>query len=302
MTDAKNPEVEQLLDLLDLQSVGEGLFSGPPAPSMDGVSRVFGGQVLAQALAAACRTVNPESVCHSLHAYFVRPGKPGRPIEYEVSAMRDGQSFALRKVVGVQRDEVTCELITSFEHAPNVNAPPQSEFQTVMPDTPAPATFPGEEERTAWLIEQTSSPEHRARLERKSAIEIIHVDARPSNDGGLAPAAVRRWMRVRAPLVADPNLHRCLLAFASDMGALEPSMRAIGARFGDPDLQVASLDHAVWFHRPFRFDEWLLFVFESASVGAGRGLSRGSVFARSGELVASIAQEGLMRPTADPGA
>lgn len=277
----------ELLELLDLQTVGQGVFAGAPAP--DGRARVFGGQVLAQALAAACFTAPEGWACHSLHAYFLRPGKPGRPIDYEVAAMRDGQSFATRKVVAVQRDEVNLELIASFERDGGGAA-----YQGAMPEVPPPESYPEEDERTAKLLE-TAPPEYREYLARKRPIESIRVDARDFSDRSPSAAPIRTWMRVRSPLMDDPNLHRCALAYASDLGALEPSLRAIGAGFGDGAMQVASLDHALWLHRPFRFDDWLLFVFEPVSVAAGRGLSRGSVWSRDGQLVASLAQEGVMR-------
>jgi acyl-CoA thioesterase-2 len=276
----------ELLELLDLQSVGPGQFAGPP--EQDSRTRVFGGHVLAQALAAASFTVDGRA-CHSLHGYFLRPGKPGRPIEYEVQAMRDGHSFATRKVVAVQRDEPTLELIASFDRG---DLGP--EHCIAMPVVPAPDTFPDEDTRIAQMLE-TSPPEFHEMLARKRPIEAIRVDARSFGDRTPTTTPTRTWMRTRGRLLDDPNLHRCALAYASDMGALEPSMRAIGASFGDGAMQVASLDHAVWFHRSFRFDEWLLFVFESVSVAAGRGMNRGSVFTQDGKLVASIAQEGVMR-------
>jgi acyl-CoA thioesterase-2 len=278
-----------LLDMLDFQALGQGVFSyAPPASRGPEFPRLFGGQLLAQALAAACQTVPEDLSCHSLHAYFVRPGKPGRPIEFEVAAIRDGQNFVLRKVMAVQRDELDCELTASFER-------PRSgpEFRRSMPDVPDPESFPAEAERTARLVE--AAPEiAKAWLKRPSPIEFIQIDpAPPAGESVIAP--VRTWARARGPLPSDPNLHCCALAYASDMGALHPSLRAIGAVVHDPRLQVASLDHALWFHRPFRFDEWHLFVFESDSVAGGRGFNRGSVFDRRGVLVASIAQEGLMR-------
>jgi acyl-CoA thioesterase-2 len=279
-------DVAELLELLDLQTVGPGQFAGPP--ERDSRTRVFGGHVLGQALAAACFTVDGR-VCHSLHAYFLRPGKPGRPIEYEVQAMRDGQAFAMRKVVAVQRDEPTLELIASFDRG---DLGP--EHGIAMPDVPGPETFPDEDTRIAQAIEGAPA-EMREMLARKRPIEAIRVDARSFFDRTPTTAPTRTWMRTRGRLLDDPNLHRCALAYASDMGALEPSMRAIGAGFGDSGMQVASLDHALWFHRPFRFDDWLLFVFESVSVAAGRGMNRGSVWSRDGQLVASIAQEGVMR-------
>jgi acyl-CoA thioesterase-2 len=276
----------ELLELLDLRSVAQGVFAG--APERDSRSRMFGGHVVSQALAAACFSVEGRA-CHSLHAYFLRAGKPGRPTEYEVQAMRDGQSFATRKVIAVQRDEPTLELIASFDRG-ELGA----DCQMAMPDVPPPASFPDEDERIARVL-ATAPPHMHEMLRRKRAIEAIRIDARDFADATPTSAPTRTWMRTRGRLFDDANLHRCALAYASDMGALEPSMRAIGARFGDSDMQVASLDHALWFHRPFRFDDWLLFVFESVSVAAGRGYNRGAVFTQEGQLVASIAQEGVMR-------
>lgn len=278
---------DELLELLNLQDQGQGVFIGPPAA--DRLPRVFGGQLLGQALAAASFTAPPEWPCHSLHAYFLRPGKPGRPIEYEVSIMRDGQRFAARKVAAVQRNELIFELTASFER--EGSGPEQQE---PMPDAPAPETYPPEDERIAQMTD--TAPQAAAYLARKRPIEIIGVDPLDFVDRTPLVTPVRRWMRVRGSLMPDPNLQRCALAYASDMGALQPSMRAIGVRPYDEEIQIASLDHAMWFHRPFRFDQWHLFTFYTNSVAAGRGLCRGTVHARDGSLVASIAQEGLMRP------
>jgi acyl-CoA thioesterase-2 len=198
--------------------------------------------------------------------------------------MRDGNRFAMRNVVGVQRDEVTFHLVASF-HQPERGA---EEFQQPMPEVPAPDTFPSEEERTAQLLAE-APPAMAEQIKKKRPIEFIRL---PGNDEG---TLVRRWMRVRQELVEDPNLHRCALAYASDMGAIEPCIRALGVQFGDDTMQIASLDHALWFHRPFRADEWLLMSFEAISVAEGRGLARGSVHDQQGRLVASIAQEGVMR-------
>ena len=279
---------DELLELLNLQTVGQGVFSGPP--SRENMPRVFGGQVLAQALAAAAFTVDGP-VCHSLHAYFVRPGKPGRPIDYEVAAMRDGQSFSLRKVVAVQRDEVNLELIAAFQQDEPVG---EREHSGSAPEVPPPESFPDEDTRIARMLEQ-APPERHALLKRRRPIEAIRVDGRSFGASPPSAAPIHTWMRVRGALMDDPNLHRCALAYASDMGLLEPSLRAIGASFGDSGMQVASLDHAIWFHRPFRFDDWLLFALETDSVAAGRGLSHAKVWTRDGKHVATITQEGVMR-------
>lgn len=286
---------DELLELLNLQSVGQGVFSGPPA--RENLPRVFGGQVLAQALAAAAFTVDGP-VCHSLHAYFVRPGKAGRPIDYEVAAMRDGQSFSLRKVVAVQRDEVNLEMIAAFQHDAPIG---EREHASSAPDVPPPESFPDEDTRLARMLEQTP-PEHHAMLKRRRPIEAIRVTERAFGKREPSAAPIQTWMRVRGELMDDPNLHRCALAYASDMGLLEPSLRAIGASFGDSGMQVASLDHAIWFHRPFRFDDWLLFVLETDSVAAGRGLSHAKVWTRDGKHVATIAQEGVMRARSEQAA
>lgn len=279
--------VAELLEQLDVQSQGQGVFIGAPARDLS--PRVYGGQLLGQSLAAASFTAPPDWPCHSLHAYFVRPGKPGRPIEYEVAAMRDGQRFATRKVVALQRGEVIVELIASFEQAE-----PGPDSQRPMPDVPPPESFPPEPERLAEQL-ACAQPERRAYLERKRPIEHIEID--PRAPGGRAPsrAPVHHWARLRAALPNDPILQRCVLAYASDAVALEPSLRAVGAAHFDPELQIASLDHAVWFHRPPRLDDWLLYTFENISVSSGRGLSLGTIHTRDGQHVASVAQEGLMR-------
>jgi acyl-CoA thioesterase II len=279
-----------LLALLDLQSQGQGMFIGPPAPTDPRFPRVFGGQLLAQALAAASFTVPDDALCHSLHAYFVRPGLPGRPIDFEVTAMRDGQSFLLRNVAAVQRDELVFQLTASFGRDQA-----GAEYRPAMPDTPAPETFPSEDARIASLLERADPRVRAFYVNRHPVVEMISVDVTDLSERTPIATPVRCWVRLRDSLPSDPRLYRCVLAYCSDMGLLGPSVRAIGGMFGDPELQIASLDHALWFHREFDFSDWLLFVSESCSVAGGRGLSRGSYFTRDGRLVASIAQEGLMR-------
>jgi acyl-CoA thioesterase-2 len=287
-----------LLEVLDLDRVDQGVYVG--RPSEDGRNRVFGGHTIAQALAAACFSVE-DMPCHSMHAYFVRPGLPGRPTQYEVSAIRDGNSFATRQVVAVQRDEVVLTLSASFHRSTESEA--GFSYSAAPPVAPSPESFPDEAARTERLL-QSLPPDLHDRVRRTMPVEAIRVDdfaplPPPEHD----PESFQRtrpsrvWMRARADaaLPDDINFHRCALAYASDAGALEPSLRAVGASFGDNGLQVASLDHALWFHRPLRFDDWLLFTFESSVVAEGRALSRGSVFDRKGVLVASIAQEGVLR-------
>ena len=206
--------------------------------------------------------------------------------------MRDGQTFSLRKVVAVQRDEVNLELVAAFQADPALSE--RDYAPSAPPDVPPPESFPDEDTRIARILEQTP-PEHHAMLSRKRVIEAIRVDGRVFGDRTPSTAPIYTWMRARGQLMDDPNLHRCALAYASDMGLLEPSLRAVGTSFGDSGMQVASLDHALWFHRSFRFDDWLLFALEVGSISAGRGLSHARVFTRDGKHVATIAQEGVMR-------
>lgn len=277
----------EILKVLELRPCGEGIFIAEPV--RDGLERVFGGQLLAQALAAATESVREELLCHSLHAYFVRPGKPGRPIAYEVSTMRDAQRVATRRVVAIQREEVILDLMASFGLEER-----GAEVQEPMPVAPPPESFPPEEQRLARALE-LASPEQRRFLERRLPIEVIAVDERDPQESSSSLNPLRYWMRVRGALPRDVRAHRCALAYASDMGALRAAMHAGGIDLRDNTVQVASLDHALWLHRPFVFDDWLLFTFKAVSVAAGRGLSHGSVHTRDGKHVASLAQEGLMR-------
>jgi acyl-CoA thioesterase II len=279
---------EDLLRLFDLQSVGQGVFSGPPSQATAFRTRVFGGQLLGQALAAASFTVSGDVLAHSLHAYFARPGIPGRPIDYEVTALRDGQSSAIRNVAGVQRDELVFQLTASF--GPDHEG---ADFQSSMPDTPGPETFASFEERKAKFLER-AKPERRAHL-LSSPFDVISIDLPDFEETLPKPTRTRTWARLHESLPNDPVLHRCVLAYASDMGLLGVSVLASGASFSDPELQIASLDHALWFHRPFVWDGWLLFVAESNSVAGGRGFSRGAVYTQDGKLVVSLAQEGIIR-------
>lgn len=273
MSADKDPAVEQFLELLDLRDQGQGVFTGAPSPNGRERSRMYGGQLLAQALAAASFTVPPEWVCHSAHGYFVRPAQAARPTDYEVSEMRDGKSGGLRKVVAVQRDELTCELTAAF-----ADDEPSAEYQRRMPDVPAPESFADDA-----AAKQSFGP-----------ADLILVDRRkPVSQPEFAP--LRTWARFRTRLNDDPNLHRCALTYISDMAAVEPGMRGAAVKPGDPNMQVASLEHAVWFHRPFRCDEWLLFDCECVSLAAGRGLNRGYVYSRTGELIASLMQETMLR-------
>jgi acyl-CoA thioesterase-2 len=279
--------VEWLLDLLDLQRVGQGVYTGPPAPDHAARSRLFGGQLIAQALAAASFTVPEDMECQSLHASFVRPAQAGRPTDFEVANMRDGRSSALRKVMAVQRDELMCELTAAFCPPAQSASPETPDFQVQMAETMPP---------DALYREALSSPDLHAEslvqrpLGHYGPLQIMAAKPRP-----VGPR-ISTWIRVNGALAPDPKLHACSLAYISDLGAVHASMLAIGAQLFDPKWQVASLDHAVWFHRPFRADAWLLFNFDCTSVSADRGLNHGLVYSQDGVLVASITQEALLRP------
>ena len=282
----KFPEggVEWLLELLDLQHVGQGVYTGAPAPDGNERTRMFGGQLIAQALAAASFTTPDDLLCHSLHAYFVRPAQAARTTDFEVANMRDGRSSALRKVMAVQRDELMCELTASFSREPSLES---KDFQVATPELVSPEQL---------FRDAQTSPDLQADDLRKRPLGAYGpLQLMPAHPRPAAPR-MSTWIRVNGALPSDPRLHACALSYASDLGAVHASMMAIGVQLFDPQWQVASLDHAVWFHRPFRADEWLLFTFDCTNVSAERGLNHGMVYTQSGALVASITQEALLRP------
>jgi len=281
--------LDTLLQTLDLEPLEVNLFRGS-SPKV-GWQRVFGGQVVGQALVAAQRTVEAERSIHSLHGYFIRPGDPGVPIIYEVARDRDGKSFTTRRVIAIQHGAPIFTMLASF-HAEEAGF----EHQLPMPKVPSPDELPGERELLAAFAERM--PENMRRyFERDRPIELRHCDP----DHYLDPAKNPRlgqdvWFRATGPLPDDRALHQCVLAYASDMTIIDTSLVAHGRNFFDPRLQLASLDHALWFHRPFRADDWLLYAQDTPSASGARGFNRGLVFTREGRLVASVAQEGLMRP------
>jgi acyl-CoA thioesterase-2 len=281
---------DDLLSILDLEPLEHNLFRGR---SFDpGWQRVFGGQVIAQALVAASRTVTDRYV-HSLHSYFLRTGNPTAPILYEVERMRDGGSFSTRRVVAIQHGKPIFVMSASF-HIREEGL----EHQIAMPPVPAPEDLPVDGELTAKLLEG-APPGVRLYWERLRPIELRPVDLA----GFLQRAEPRHsqaiWIRAKLAVGDDPVLNSCVLAYASDLTLLDTTLLAHGRSAFDPGLQVASLDHAIWFHRPFRVDDWLLYVEDSPSADGARGFNRGSLFDRRGVLVASVAQEGLVRPV-DP--
>jgi acyl-CoA thioesterase-2 len=279
--------IENLISILDLEPLEQNLFRG--RSPQQGWQRVFGGQVLGQALVAAVRTVSEERIAHSLHAYFLLPGDPSQPIIYEVERTRDGGSFTTRRVKAIQHGKTMFAMSVSF-HIDE----PGYDHQIAMPKVPLPEDLPSEADLKAKLL-SILPPNMRSYWERERPIELRPVDisryfAREKRD-----PQQYIWMRASGRLPDTLSLHQCVLAYASDFSLLDTALIAHGKLMFDKDVQLASLDHALWLHRPFRADEWLLYAMDSPSSHGARGFCRGSVFTRDGILVASVAQEGLMR-------
>jgi len=279
----------QLVELLALEKIEAHLFRGQ---SQDlGWGTVFGGQVLGQALSAAVQTVPSERHVHSLHAYFLRPGDVSKPIVYDVDLIRDGGSFTTRRVVAIQSGKAIFNLAASFQKQET-----GFEHQDVMPAAPAPETLPTEQQRIEkWSARLPAFIRDRAAAERP--FELRPTDT--MNDDPFVPVSREPnrmvWLRTVGRLPDDPALHRYLLAYASDYSFLTTSLLPHGVSWISPGMQIASLDHVMWFHQPFRVDDWLLHVIDSPVANGSRGLVRGRVFTQDGRLVASTAQEGLIR-------
>jgi acyl-CoA thioesterase-2 len=276
-----------LVDLLALERLDRDRFRGR---SQDlGWGAIFGGQVLGQALSAAAQTVPADRPVHSFHAYFLRAGDVQRPILYDVERSRDGKSFTTRRVVAVQEGESIFTLEASFQVKVD-----GFDHQDAMPEVPPPETL--RSEREIALANAEHVPEVlRAMATAERPIEIRPVEPRDPLHPKLHEPKRNLWYRAIDTLPETPSLHRYLLAYASDFSFLGTSMDPHGVSWLTPGMQVASLDHAMWFHRPFRFDDWLLYAVDSPSASGGRGLVRGRFFDRAGRLVASSAQEGVIR-------
>jgi acyl-CoA thioesterase-2 len=276
-----------LVELLALERIDRDLFRGR---SQDlGWAAIFGGQVLGQALSAAARTVPEERVVHSLHGYFVRKGDVTRPILYQVERLREGHSFTTRRVSAVQEGEAIFTLEASFQVVEE-----GLDHQDPMPEVPAPETLRSERELALAVADQLP-PALRARALAERPIEIRPVEVKNPLAPEVSAPRRRMWYRAIDRLPDDPALHRYLLAYASDFSFLPTSLDPHGLSFFSRGMQAASIDHAMWFHRPFRFDDWLLYAVDSPSASGARGLVRGQFFDRAGRLVASSAQEGLIR-------
>jgi acyl-CoA thioesterase II len=281
--------VQQLTALLDIEPIDTDLFRGPRQPG--GVGRVFGGQVIAQALQAAQRSVDePDKAAHSLHAYFMRPGDENHPIIYRVARDFDGRSFATRRVVAMQGGQPILNLAASFQ------LPAEGlSHQADMPDVPAPDQLRSERELREAIRDEVPEKFRRFFL-RARPIEIRPVYPRNWFRPVAGPPAQHSWFRVVAPLPDEPALHRAMLAYATDMTLLGTCLLPHGVSWMTGEVQTASLDHAIWLHEPFRFDEWLLYTTDSPWAGHTRGFNRGRIYTQDGRLVASVAQEGLIRP------
>jgi acyl-CoA thioesterase-2 len=269
--------LDRLLGLFDLEEVGEDVFRAPN-PTRGPWTRVFGGQVAAQAVRAALNTVSSERAIHSLHAYFIRPGRPGEDIVMHVERPRDGRSFTSRRVKAVQSDEVIFDMIASFhvhEEGPEYQIP-------VALDVPDP--------------DDVSEPKGMfGRMRSMMPFDMREMGPTPPVDG-IYRSTRRAWFKTVGDLPDDPALHACVLAFASDMGVVSAARVPVAGEHEWERFMGASLDHAVWFHRPIRADEWILFDLRTISSSGARGLAAGTMHQRDGALGVSIAQEALIRP------
>ena len=280
--------LQELIAQLTLERIEENLFRGQSQDLGWGV--VFGGQVLGQALWAAARTVKPGRHVHSLHAYFLRPGDVSQPIVYDVDRIRDGGTFTTRRVMAIQHGHAIFSVSVSFHDA-------ESGFghQTTMPTAPAPESVPTEQERLRRFDETLPEPLLRRALgPRPFEHRPIHFEDDPLAPSRQAPERLV-WLRATEALPDDPILHACLLAYASDHSFLTTALRPHGVSWITPGMQVASLDHSMWFHAPYRLDTWLLYAMESPAAAGARALVRGQLFTQDGQLVVSTAQEGLIR-------
>jgi acyl-CoA thioesterase II len=279
--------LDELIELLDLEVIEDNLFRGKQPKTH--MQRVFGGQVAGQALVAAYRTMEAGRHVNSLHAYFLRPGDTSVPIVYDVERTRDGRSFSTRRVVARQHGRTIFYMSASF-HQPE----PGFDHQDTAPKAPAPEDCP----TLGQVMERVSGRSSEAWAEEWAALDVRYIgDSRRGGapDDPEHPARARVWLRAAGQLPDDPVLHTCVLAYASDLTLLGATLVPHDVYIGSPGLQSASLDHAIWFHRPFRADEWLLYDQISPSASDSRGLATGRLFTTDGRLVASVVQEGLIR-------
>lgn len=301
--------VDSLLNLLDLDRHPGDVFVGPSQEVS--YTRIFGGQVAAQALVAAGRTVDPERYVHSLHAYFLRPGDPTEPVEFHVERMRDGRGFSVRRVLAHQHGKVTFAMSASF-HLPEATV---IEHTILAPEVPAPEGLPSLrdlmrphlDQLPPILVEITPPVDIRPVRGLGQKLVAWWGDAYPGHPSqdevvGGYPGEDVMWFRADGPMPADPLLHVCLATYFSDTTLLDAVQRRHGYHLGSGDLDVASLDHAMWFHKPYRANEWALYITASPAADRGLGFARGRMFDTQGQLMISITQEGLFRRPTAPGA
>jgi acyl-CoA thioesterase-2 len=279
--------LDDLIELLDLEELEVNIFRGRSPQEQR--QRVFGGQVAGQALVAAGRTVERGTV-HSLHAYFLRPGDPTTPIVYFVDRIRDGKTFTTRRVAAIQHGRTIFHLSASFQPEE-----PGPEHQIPMPDAPDPESLPTFAERIAPVLDRLP-PDVQRWFKRDRPLDVRNVDFSDPFQPVPRPPRQLVWMRTNGRLPDSILLHQCVVAYASDLSLLDTATLPHAIPWNDTRYQMASLDHAMWFHRPFRADEWLLYVQESPAASGARGFTMGHLFTRTGTLVVSVAQEGLIRP------
>ncbi len=286
-----NSILKQLVALLNMETIEENIFRGS---SQDiGFRQLFGGQVLGQALSAASQTVDNERHAHSLHGYFLRPGDACKPVIYQVERLRDGRNFSTRRVTAIQKGRpiFTCsasfqEYEQGFHHQPG------------MPDVPQPEDLIAQDDLSVLLAKDLND-EKREKMLRIKALETRPVIVLDPLNPEISEPIKHIWFKACGPLPKSAALHKYLLAYASDFGLLTTSLLPHGASIWQPHMQVASLDHSIWFHEEVCLDDWLLYSMESPWAGNSRGFSRGNIYNRAGRLVASVAQEGLIRARDD---
>ena len=283
-----NPTLRHILDLLDVERIEENLYRGRNAPE---AQHVFGGQVLAQAIAAANRTIADARALHSIHAYFLRPGDWNIPILYQVDRIRDGRSFTTRRVAAIQHGRAIFSMASSWQ-----KDEPGLEHSVSMPDVPSPESLRSDKDAYAEIAKVR--PEVKRFAHRFDAIDSRQVENILMGNTDAHPPFKHTWLKTRDPLPDNPEVHLCMLAYMSDLDFMSTSLLPHGRSPGggaDRSFQGASIDHALWFHRAFRADEWLLFAKSSPSASGARGFVRGQFFNARGELVATAAQECLIR-------
>ncbi|MGK2909731.1 MAG: acyl-CoA thioesterase [Sphingobium sp.] len=279
--------VAGLVHLLDVSPLTDHMFRGAQRPG--GVGRVFGGQVIGQALAAAIKTIDSDKLVHSLHAYFMRPGDEDHPIDYRVEADFDGGSFSNRRVVAMQKERPILNMVTSFQRQES-----GLEHQAPMPDVPSPEQLEDQADYARRHRDEVS-PGHFHILTRPSPFEIRAVGKPTFFLTGKHEPTYHMWFRTRAPVAGGQHVHRAILAMATDLALLATSLLPHNRSLVSKNLQGASLDHALWFHNDVQVDDWLLYSMDSPWTGHARGFNRGMIFDRQGKLIASCAQEGLIR-------